>query len=69
VRGQLSQARLGTRVVTFWGSCHEVPPGYECEETAFDGKLRLWIKRCDLPVGDSSFAAALMGDASSFSIV
>jgi hypothetical protein len=69
VRGQLTQARLGTRVVTFWGSCHEVPPSYDCEETAFDGKLRLWVKRRDLAGEDSSFAAVLMGEGSGYSIV
>ncbi|MEO8613818.1 MAG: class I SAM-dependent methyltransferase [Luteolibacter sp.] len=69
VRRQLSQLRLGTRVVTFWGSCHEIPPCYDCEETAFDGKLRLWMKRRDLPVEQSSFAEALKGDAAIFSII
>lgn len=69
VRRELSQVRMGTRVVTFWGSCHEVPPCYDCEETAFDGRLRLWVKRRELSVDQSSFAAALMGDSSYFSIV
>lgn len=69
VRRQLSQLRLGTRVVTFWGSCHEIPPGYDCEETAFNGKLRLWVKHRDLSVNQSSFAEALKGDASFFTII
>jgi hypothetical protein len=69
VRRQLSQVRMGTRVVTFWGSCHEIPPCYDCEETAFDGKLRLWVKRRELPIDESSFAAALKGNSACFSIV
>lgn len=44
-RRQLSQLPLGTRVVTFWGDCDEIPPGYDCEEKAYGGQLRLWIKR------------------------
>ncbi len=69
VRRQLSQSRMGTRVVTFWGSCHEIPPCYDCEETAFDGKLRLWVKRRELSAEQSSFAAALMADSCYFTIV
>jgi len=45
VRRELTNVRLGTRVVTFWGDCDEIPPSYECVETAFGGELRLWIKR------------------------
>ncbi len=44
-RRELANVRLGTRVVTFWGDCDEIPPCYDCVETAFNGELRLWIKR------------------------
>ncbi|MGL5016933.1 MAG: class I SAM-dependent methyltransferase [Luteolibacter sp.] len=69
VRRQLSQVRMGTRVVTFWGSCHEIPPSFDCEETAFDGKLRLWVKRRDLSAEQCSFAAELLGATTSFTLV
>lgn len=69
VRGQLSQLPLGTRVATFWGSCHEIPPCYDCEESAFDGKLRLWVKRRELSAERCSFAASLMENPSGFTIV
>lgn len=45
VRRELSLLRIGTRVVTFWGDCDEIPSCYDCEETAFNGELRLWVKR------------------------
>ncbi|HSI64875.1 MAG TPA: class I SAM-dependent methyltransferase [Candidatus Saccharimonadia bacterium] len=45
VRGELSRLPEGTRVVTFWGDCEEIPSCYDCEETACGGRLRLWIKR------------------------
>lgn len=45
VRRELSGMRLGTRVVTFWGACEEIPPCYECVDTAFDRELQLWVKR------------------------
>lgn len=41
---ELARARLGTRVVTYWGTCDEIPACYECEKTAFGGELRLWVK-------------------------
>lgn len=44
VRTELSLLPEGTRVVTFWGDCEEVPPCYRCEETACTGQLRLWIR-------------------------
>lgn len=45
VRRELSKLRLGTRVVTYWGDCNEVPSCYDCVETAYDDALCLWIKR------------------------
>lgn len=52
VRRQLSQLRLGTRVVTFWGVCDEIPSCYDCVEKAFGGQLRLWKKRREGSVVD-----------------
>jgi SAM-dependent methyltransferase len=45
VHSELSRLRNGTRVVTYWGDCDEIPRCYECVETAFEGQLRLWVKR------------------------
>lgn len=44
VHTELSLLSEGTRVVTFWGDCEEIPSCYRCEETACKGQLRLWIK-------------------------
>lgn len=44
VQGQLALAPLGTRVVTYHGEFGEIPAGYDCEQTAFAGALKLWIK-------------------------
>jgi len=44
VRSQLALAPLGTRVVTYHGEFEEIPAGYDCEQTAFAGDLKLWIK-------------------------
>jgi SAM-dependent methyltransferase len=44
VHTQLSLLPEGTRVVTYWGDCEEIPSCYRCEETACKGQLRLWIK-------------------------
>ncbi len=45
VKAQLEQMPPGTRVATYWGLAEEIPASYECEETAFEGLLKLWIKR------------------------
>lgn len=45
VREQLFLAPVGTRVVTYWGNCKEIPEDYFCKHTAFDGNLKFWIKR------------------------
>jgi methyltransferase family protein len=44
VQTQLEQKPLGTRIVTYYGSCAEVPECYVCVKTAFDDMLKLWIK-------------------------
>ncbi len=44
VQTQLEQKPLGTRIVTYYGSCAEVPECYVCVRTAWDGLLKLWIK-------------------------
>jgi hypothetical protein len=40
VARQLAIAPLGTRVVTYCGSCEEVPLGYECLESSLDYGLK-----------------------------
>jgi len=44
VAAQLARARLGTRLVTYFGLCDEVPACYECREYTFGGELKLWEK-------------------------
>lgn len=57
VRRELSQLPQGTRVVTYWGDCDEIPPCYDCEETAFNGTLRLWVKQRGLAIELSTLEA------------
>lgn len=45
VRMQLSSARKGTRVATYWGNDDEIPPTYDCMESHFGGKLKFWVKK------------------------
>jgi SAM-dependent methyltransferase len=44
VQQQLELKPLGTRIVTYYGSCAEVPECYTCVKTAYDGTLKLWEK-------------------------
>jgi hypothetical protein len=44
-RNELARAPLATRVVIYWGHCNEIPSCYDCEKTAFEGELKLWVKR------------------------
>ena len=37
---QLELKPLGTRIVTYYGSCAEVPECYTCIKTAYDGTLK-----------------------------
>ena len=69
VRRELSELRLGTRAVTFWGDHDEIPPCYDCVETAFNGELRLWIKRRNSPATLIARDAFPMPSECEFSIV
>ena len=53
VARQLAIAPLGTRVVTYCGSCEEVPLGYDCLESSLDYGLKFWEKTKNHPVGVS----------------
>jgi SAM-dependent methyltransferase len=44
VQLELARMPVGTRVVTYCGDCAEIPECYLREETAFGGKLILWVK-------------------------
>ena len=44
VQQQLERMHLATRVVTYFGSCAEVPECYTCTQTASEGMLKLWVK-------------------------
>jgi SAM-dependent methyltransferase len=50
VATQLARAPLGTRLVTYYGFCEEVPIGYECEEYSLCDALKLWRKTRECPV-------------------
>lgn len=47
VAAGLAAAPPGTRVVTYWGACEEVPPGYACVGRSENGELKFWEKRGD----------------------
>lgn len=44
VQSQLAGLPVGTRVVTYCGDACEIPAGYECQQQAFENKLKLWVK-------------------------
>lgn len=48
VSRELSRMRIGTRVVTYWGDCDEIPSCYDCVDTCFDRELKLWVKRREM---------------------
>jgi SAM-dependent methyltransferase len=50
VARQLALAPLGTRLVTYCGSCEEVPLGYECLNSSLDYGLKFWEKTNNHPV-------------------
>jgi hypothetical protein len=50
VARQLAIAPLRTRVVTYCGSCEEVPLGYECLESSLDYGLKFWEQTKNHPV-------------------
>ena len=59
VATQLAMAPLGTRVVTYCGSCEEVPLGYDCLESSLDYGLKFWEKTKSHPVRmNSRYASA-----------
>jgi len=49
VATQFAHAPLGTRVVTYFGLCDEVPICYECQRSSFDGTLKFWQKTRNIP--------------------
>ena len=44
VQQQLERMPMATRVVTYFGSCAEIPECYTCVKTAYEGMLKLWVK-------------------------
>jgi hypothetical protein len=44
VAAELCARPIGTPVVTYAGSAHEVPMCYDCRLSSFGGDLKLWIK-------------------------
>lgn len=67
VARQLAIAPLGTRVVTYCGSCEEVPLGYECLESSLDHGLKFWEKTKDHPVRMSPQDASASNNKCRFS--
>ena len=58
VREQLSQMPVGTRVVTYCGDHAEIPNDYECERTAFNEQLMLWVRQPPVPtLGGAALSA------------
>jgi len=45
VQQQLLRMPMGTRVVTYCGDCMEIPNAYACTQTAFNDRLKLWVKK------------------------
>jgi len=41
---QLSELRVGTRLVTFHSLDDKVPPGYELVEIQYGNSLKFWLK-------------------------
>jgi SAM-dependent methyltransferase len=44
VARQLALAPLGTRVVTYFGACEDIPMGFSCVGSALTSELRFWEK-------------------------
>lgn len=44
VNQQLSKMPIGTKLVTYFSYGKEVPDNYKIHTTAFDGKLKMWMK-------------------------
>jgi hypothetical protein len=45
VQQQLMRMPIATRVVTYCGDTTEIPECYACVKTAFNEKLKLWVKK------------------------
>lgn len=54
VQQQLMRMPMATRVASYCGDDSEIPACYACEKTAFNGKLKLWVKKHPTP----TYAAA-----------
>jgi hypothetical protein len=44
LRRKLSLKPVGTRLVTYWSSCNEVPASFHVVYSSFEGKLKFWKK-------------------------
>lgn len=69
VRREFSRVRIGTRIVTYWGACDEIPSCYDCVETAIDGQLRLWVKCREADFSANFFREYATPSAQEFAIV
>ncbi len=49
VQQQLMRMPMATRVVTYCGDSTEIPDCYACVKTAFNEKLKLWVKKHPAP--------------------
>jgi len=58
VAAELAAKPLDTRVVTYAGFALEVPRCYECEQTAFGGRLKLWIKDREATADEARFGTS-----------
>ena len=58
VATELAARPLGTRVITYAGLTLEVPRCYQCEQTAFGGRLKLWIKDREETVDEVRFGTS-----------
>ncbi len=55
VAAELARKSIGTRVVTYAGSAHEVPNCYNCQLSAFGEHLKLWVKVREATPHDGQF--------------
>lgn len=44
VKAQLDKMPVGTKLVTYFSYCKEVPPSYQMKSSDFSGKLKFWVK-------------------------
>lgn len=69
VRREFSRMRMGTRVVTYWGACVEIPSCYDCVETALEGELKLWVKLREDDLTESAHEEVAEPEIHEFAIV